>query len=213
MNTAAALLVSLLLITYVSCAGTPCTATLVNFDSVVSSPQTLTGDLAAGTTFTGSCYTNRLSQFYVLISTQDGTITVDTCTGTAWDSALGAYKEDLCGNVGSTSVCISSGDNNCESQSKMQFFVDAGYTYYVQLVRASGSTGSVTYNLKFSYTAPDGHKPCTAINVPFGNFASSLYTLSPTVAAGRPYAAKSLSSTLTYRSLLLSSMKNPIAEM
>ena len=66
--------------------------------------------------FTGSCYTNRLSQFYVFTATQDGTITVDTCTGTAWDSALGAYKEDLCGNVGSTSVCISSGDNNCGSQ-------------------------------------------------------------------------------------------------
>ena len=200
MNTAAKVLISLLLITCVSCAGTPCTATLVNFDNVVASPQTLTGDLATGTTFTGSCYTNRLSQFYVFTATQDGTITVDTCTGTTWDTALGAYKEDLCGNVGSTSVCISSGGDNCGSQSKMQFFVDAGYTYYVQLVRASGSTGAVTYNLKFAYTAPEGHKPCTAINVPFGNFASSLYTLSSTVAAGRPYAAKPLSTTLTYRS-------------
>jgi len=85
--------------------------------------------------------------WYRFTATSNGTASVNTCNGTNYDSALQAFS-GACGSL----VPVVCNDDSCGLQSRIQFAVTAGQTYFVRVGGYAGRTGQG--NLTFSDGTP-----------------------------------------------------------
>ncbi len=69
-------------------------------------------------------------------------ITLNTCTGTAYDSEIGVFS----GSCGAP-VCVTANDDFCGAQSQVSFVSTIGTTYYILVTGFSTGTGAFTLSI------------------------------------------------------------------
>ncbi|MBK9385643.1 MAG: PKD domain-containing protein [Planctomycetes bacterium] len=85
--------------------------------------------------------------WYSYRSTCNGTLEVNTCTGTSYDSALEAFS----GSCGSLTPILCN-DDSCGLQSRISFAVLPATTYFIRVGGYSSAQGSFQLNLTLSST-------------------------------------------------------------
>ena len=158
---------------YPAIANTPCEAFNVPFSNFNSAPVSLTGNLLNGLSFYTGCYSiGKRGQFYKFTATTDGTVSVDTCTGTNWNTELSTVLYTNCDGVGKEVSCYDTDSGGCGTQqSKIFMEVTNGVTYYIQLIEGSGGIGS-SYTMTFTFYPAVAAEPWS-IDVPFNSFISA----------------------------------------
>ncbi|OWY62999.1 hypothetical protein B7486_55440, partial [cyanobacterium TDX16] len=123
-----------------------------------ASAQTITGltGNVAGTTVGASTQTGEpnhassaqsdgRSVWYSYTPTASGQLTVDTCTGTAYDSIIGVYT----GTAFNALNGVANGDDECGSNARATFAVTSGTTYRIAVAGFGDGSGpfTLTWNL------------------------------------------------------------------
>ena len=176
--------------TYVTSTVSPsaCTANSVSMSNFISSPFVVSGTLVGSSSYTGICFSGRPSVFYSFTATADGTVQVDTCSGTSFNTILGIYQVEACNQISLAKNCLATNDDFCGTQSKIFFSVYSGSSYFVQLSQSPSGSGS-TFQLTFTYFAPIGATPCTATSVPFSSFQSAPFSVTGNILNGMKFQA------------------------
>jgi hypothetical protein len=102
------------------------------------------------------------STWYSYAPTSSGTLTVDTCTGTAFDSIIGVYT----GDVVNTLTQRGFGDDECGGNARATFAVTTGTTYRIAVAGYQGASGpfTLTWNLVVPAPANDAFASAQTIN-------------------------------------------------
>lgn len=98
----------------------------------------------------------------------EGTVELNTCTGTTFDSKLGVFTGS-CGAL----TCVAGNDDGCGVQSSVTFPVTSGTTYYLYVTGYSTATGG--YTLTLNYTAD----PCCSAEPLTAYFNPAVITVCP----------------------------------
>jgi len=83
------------------------------------------------------------SLWYAFTPVTSGTVKLDTCGGTSFDTTLAAYT----GSLGSLSQ-VAANDNACGTRSRISFAAQAGTTYHVALDGNGFAVGSFTLSFR-----------------------------------------------------------------
>lgn len=102
------------------------------------------GATHASCNFNGS---NQISNdiWYNYPSHCDGTVTVETCPGSSFNTKIAAYTGDSCGNWDSRLIACS--DDACATQSSVTFPVAAGSHYTLRVGGFNGASGTGTLRI------------------------------------------------------------------
>ena len=103
-----------------SCGGSVTGNTLNATNDAVPSPACAGASTTYGVT---------KSVWYKITPSASGTILLNTCTGTFWDTYLRVFE----GNCGAFTICKGFSDDDCGAQSSVEFSVTANTTYYILL--------------------------------------------------------------------------------
>jgi hypothetical protein len=84
------------------------------------------------------------SLWYSFTAATTGTVKLDTCGGTSFDTTLAAYT----GSVVNALTPVAANDNACGTRSRITFAAIAGTTYHVALDGHGASVGSFTLSFR-----------------------------------------------------------------
>jgi hypothetical protein len=120
--------------------GDECTGAL-NVAQGLSGPYTNAG---SSTSFAWPCAAGGSDVWFSYVAPGNGTLTVDTCTGTNYDSAIEIFDGNLgCGSL----VSLACNDDFCGLQSTASTPVSIGTQYYIRVGGFVGLTGTFQLNV------------------------------------------------------------------
>ena len=112
-----------------------------------------------GQTFTGACTIGQVSNdlWYQYTAGCNGQVSVDTCTGTDFDTALVVYRSSTCGlNISANIVACD--DDACGLHSRVVFDATAGQVYTIRVGGfSSGQRGSGILTIASTANCPADH--------------------------------------------------------
>ncbi len=134
-----------------SCAGPPpppgCSdATPLTCGSSVSG-TTVGAPVASSLGVCGTSLNTAGGRWHTLLVPNTGTVTVNTCSGTGYDSKIGVFS-GTCGAL----VCVGGNDDNCGLQSQVTFSATGGTTYLIYVTGFATATGAYTLSASCTTT-------------------------------------------------------------
>jgi hypothetical protein len=107
--------------------------------------------LGATTDSPASCGSNGRDIWCSYTATASGSVQVDTCTGTAYDSVIGVYA-GACGGL----TELGCNDDNCSTQSVVQFNAVSGTTYLISVGGWNSEVGTGSLRIGTGPEPSDG---------------------------------------------------------